>query len=441
MSKLMGNELCLATQTLMKRPLLLAIFGATALTAAAGHYSIEREGERWRLFHAGQPLVVRGAVGWSRLDALAAAGANAVRVGANAKQLDQARQFGLGALVGLPLGIPRAGFDYSDSSKVTAQRDRIRQLVLTLKDHPAVWLWAIGNEPTIFTPREQRETLWKEVNRIAEMVRALDPHHPVIAVVGGEQWREHLDELEAFCPALDAVGLNAYADMISLPEALSRQGWKRPYLVTEFGPRGHWQVERNAWQARLEDSSTAKAAFYRQTYEHAVKGHPQCLGSFAFLWGWKMEKTHTWYGMFLEDGSRTAAVDVMTHLWSGQWPTNRCPALAPVSIELTAAENGAGLGGGAFKAGATLRCRVHVSDPDGDALKVKWDLRRDVADDPRVGGDHEPLEPPIPSAVLESDGGRAVIRLPESPGKYRVFVYVRDGHGGAATANVPILTK
>jgi hypothetical protein len=152
-----------------------------------------------------------------------------------------------------------------------------------------------------------------------------------------------------------------------------------------------------------------------------------------------MEKTHTWYGMFLEDGSRTAAVDVMTHLWTGQWPTNRCPDLAPVPIELTAPEGDRRGDPGTFQPGATLNARVDASDPEGDALKVSWDVRRDVADDPRVGGDYEPLEPALPGAVLESDGDHAVIRLPESPGKYRVFVYVRDGHGGAATANVPIL--
>lgn len=412
-----------------------------ALVAQASHVAIERRAEGWRLCRDEKPLFIRGAVGWSRFDALAAAGANAVRVGAHRPHLDQARQFGLGALVGLPLGLPRAGFDYTDAARVASQRERIRQRVLELKDHPAVWLWAIGNEPTIFTTPQQRETLWKEVNRIAGMIHSLDPHHPVITVVGGEQWKEHLGELDAFCPDLDAVGMNAYADMLSLPEALARQGWKRPYLITEFGPRGHWQVERTAWKARLEDHSTAKADFYRQAYEHAVKDRPQCLGSFAFLWGWKMEKTHTWYGMFLEDGSRTAAVDVMTHLWQGRWPTNRCPLLAPVAITMTAAEGGARGDAGTFRPGEVLQVHVSVSDPETDALNVTWDLRRDVADDPRVGGDHEPLEPPIAGAVLESAGERARLRLPTTPGRYRVFVYVRDPHGGAATANVPLLCQ
>jgi hypothetical protein len=152
-----------------------------------------------------------------------------------------------------------------------------------------------------------------------------------------------------------------------------------------------------------------------------------------------MEKTHTWYGMFLEDGNRTAAVDAMTRLWTGQWPTNRCPVIEGGIL--------AGIGSGAshsptgavFAAGATLEVSIRASDPESDPLRVTWDVRRDVSDDPRVGGDYEPLEPAIPNAVAESSDTRATLKLPASPGKYRIYVYVRDGHGGAATANLPVL--
>jgi hypothetical protein len=81
---------------------------------------------------------------------------------------------------------------------------------------------------------------------------------------------------------------------------------------------------------------------------------------------------------------------------------------------------------------------VDASDPEGDPLTIEWDLRRDVSDDPRVGGDFEPLEPAIEGAVLRSQGHSALIKIPDQPGKYRIFVYIRDGQGGAATANVPI---
>ncbi len=88
-----------------------------------------------------------------------------------------------------------------------------------------------------------------------------------------------------------------------------------------------------------------------------------------------------------------------------------------------------------------MRCRVQPSDPDGDSPTIEWDLRRDVADDPRVGGDFEPREPPIQGAVLEAAGLTALLQLPAQPGKYRIFVYIRDGRGGAATANAPILVR
>ena len=55
-----------------------------------------------------------------------------------------------------------------------------------------------------------------------------------------------------------------------------------------------------------------------------------------------------------------------------------------------------------------------------------------------VGGDFQPLEPALKGAVLKSKGRAAVIKLPEQPGMYRVFVYVRDEHGGATTANVSV---
>jgi hypothetical protein len=231
--------------------------------------------------------------------------------------------------------------------------------------------------------------------------------------------------------------------MLRLPEEIARQGWTRPYIVTEFGPRGHWQVPKTSWKVPLEDDANAKADFYFQAYQHSVSAQAACLGSYVFYWAHKQEKTHTWYGMFLPDGSRTPAVDTMTYLWTGQWPTNRCPVLGGRRLTVLAADGTRAAQPGVFPVATTLDCTVEVSDPENDPLHITWELRPDVADNPNVGGDWEPGVDPLPEAVLSigEAGRRAVLRLPPKPGKYRIFVYVHDGHGNATTANLPVLAE
>jgi hypothetical protein len=391
-----------------------------------GRYWIERNGT---------PFFVKGAVGYDRLIYLRDCGANSVRTGAN--NLDNAGKNDLTVLTGLPFTGPRHGFDYTNVDKVAAQLDRARATVRKYKDHPAVLFWAIGNEMEINTTQQQRVLVWKAVNQMAEMIHQEDANHPVITVIGG-QYKEILHELADECPALDAIGLNAYADMMTLPEDVKREGWTKAYLVTEFGPRGHWQVKKTPWRLPIEDSSSEKAEFYLNAYEHAVADQPQCLGSYAFYWASKQEKTHTWYGMFLPDGSPTESIDVMTKVWTGEWPANRCPHVGPGKIEAIPKDSPLPKRPGVFREGAVLHCRFDVADPESGPMKITWDLRPDVADNPSTGGDAEPPSKPIAESVLEIRANVATIHLPEKAGNYRIFAYAHDAQGSAATANLPI---
>ena len=385
----------------MSRPVLfLSLLTAAAALAGPAQVKIVRQGDGFALSRNGQPYFSKGAVGAVHLEELAAAGGNSIRAGVDA--LDRAQALGLSVLADLPFGKQRWGFDYNDQAAVDRQREQLRAIVEQHKHHPAVLAWALGNELEISTTAGQRATLWKEIDEVARMLHGIDPNHPVITVVGG-QYKEVLHELNDYCPHLDAVGLNSYADMLTLPEDIRREGWTRPYWVTEFGPRGHWQAQRTAWKLPIEDSSTEKAEFYRKAYEHAIHGQPQCLGSYVFHWAQHHEKTHTWYGMFLEDGSRTEAVDVMTYLWSGRWPANRSPRLGARAIQIST-ENGGAPGPAVLPPGAVLHCHLDASDPDGDALRYSWDLRLDVTGDPKVGGDREEPTPPIEGLVLAAVG-------------------------------------
>ncbi len=406
----------------------LALLLLASLLPAA-KVTLVKQPAGWRLLRDGKPYFIRGAVAYQFLDRLAAAGANSIR--SNPDRLDEAHRHGLTVLVNLPMGSPRHGFDYTDPGAVAGQRERIRQIVLKHKDHPALLAWCLGNELSIRTTAGERLRVWKEMDSLIRLIKQIDPNHPV-STASGDAYRRELTEIQEHVPALDFIGLNAYHDMLTLPEDVARQGWTKPYAVTEFGPVGHWQVPKTEWGVPIEQTSSEKAAFYAKAYRHAVADRPLCLGSYTFLWWQKMEKTHTWYGLLLTDGSRTEAVDAMQELWTGKLPANRAPRIGPMKITVPM---------GSFTAGANIRAVLDTWDPDADPIHIAWDLRPDLAGDPRVGGDFEESVAPLGWAVTDQRGAEATIALPNQTGKFRLFATVRDGKGSAATANLPILIQ
>ena len=157
----------------------------------------------------------------------------------------------------------------------------------------------------------------------------------VIAEAGGRKISQFL----SLCPDVDVLGINSYAGLPSLPRRLAELGMDRPYVITEFGPQGPWEVGKTRWGAPIEPTSTEKAKAYLAEYTTSISGQAgRCLGSYAFLWGHKQEATATWFGMFLPSGERLGAVDAMTLAWTGKSPANRAPEIKEVATEAREAE-------------------------------------------------------------------------------------------------------
>ncbi|GJM18264.1 MAG: hypothetical protein DHS20C14_04770 [Phycisphaeraceae bacterium] len=385
------------------------------------------------LLVAGEPYFIKGVGGSSRLDDLAAAGANSFRTWdaeGIRPQLDAAHERGLMVTVGIWLEHERHGIDYDDPKTRDDQLARVRGFVEDLKDHPAVLLWGLGNEVNLGATDIDKAL--RSIEEAAALTKSLDPDHPTMTVIP-EIGEDMAARIAAECPSIDILGVNSYAGLASLPQRLTGQGYTGPYIVCEFGPPGHWEVGKTEWGEPFEPTSAQKAETYERNYRGGVLAeHPgRCLGSYAFLWGHKQETTGTWFGMFLPSGEALPTVDVMTKLWSGEWPDNRAPSVR--KLELLPE-------GLRIEAGAPFRAFVDADDPEGDDLDIAWEIRYESTQR-AMGGDHEDRPDAIENTVRRTAGKSAFVRAPKTPGKYRIYVVVRDGNGHAGTANLPFLVE
>ncbi len=375
-----------------------------------------------------KPYFIKGAGGDASKEALKAAGANSWRTwGADALDgpLAEAQKLGMTVTVGIWLGHKDQGFNYNDAAAVAAQKEMARKAILRYKDSPALLVWSIGNEMET-GGSEDDPAMWNAVEDIAKMAHTLDPNHPtmtVVAEIGGDK----VKQLNAHCPDVDIVGINTYAGGPSIADRYKAAGGVKPFIVTEYGPPGMWEGQKNAFGVVPELTSTEKAVRYGETYAKSIENQPLCLGSYAFTWGSKQEASATWFGLLLPDGSRTGAVDTLTQLWTGKKPTNLSPAIQSLTVT----------GPNQAAPGTVVHAALAASDPEKDPLAVTWILQAE----PKAfgtGGVSEAALPTYPEAITASSSTGATVKLPEFGGAYRLYAYVRDSHGGAAVANVPL---
>ena len=414
--------------------------GAATVAQSTGprHVRLAREKSAYRLIVAGKPYFCKGAVGSDYLDKLSRYGGNSIRTGTNRQTLDKAQQLGLTALVNLPVRAERDGMNYDDAGAVRRQHEAVLAQVRQLKDHPAVLMWALGNELD-FIQANVKETynhrVWKAVDALATDIHRIDPNHPVMTVVGSID-RYKIKALLTECPQLDLLGINEYGDLNKIPQWLRQYGWQKPYAVTEWGPTGFWQVRKTPWKAPIEETSSQKADKYRERYAGTIAADTdRCVGSYVFLWRQHQERTHTWFGMFDENGLETEAVDVMHHAWTGRWPANRSPRLDSVKVGTKTAYEGVYL-----RASRTYEATVWASDPDADSLRYQWEVLPEGTDFP-YGGNGEKRPPALPGLIDLPTQRRVSFRVPTDTGAYRLFVYVYDDHGHWATANIPFFVE
>src|SRR5690625_709442 len=391
----------------------------------------------FQMYRGGEPYYINGAGGADNLDLLVSIGGNSIRqwgTGGNTPALlDRAHDKGISVCLGLNMARERHGFDYDDEEAVAQQFERMRNEVLKYKDHPAVVMWGIGNELDL---RYTNTNDWHVVNVVSKMNHELDPHHLNTTMTAGIN-QEKVHQIKDKCSDLDLLSVNTYGGLSSLPDNLMNYGWEKAYIVTEWGPTGHWESPRTEWDVAIEETSTQKARAYHERYQASMqKDIKRCLGSYVFLWGQKQERTHTWYGMFMENNDPIEVVDSMQYNWLGKWPEKRSPGIRDYRLDGKTALDSVYLAPGQH-----VEAQVIPHDKLSESISIEWEILHESTD-LQDGGDRE--EKPTRVEGFIDRGGVTTLQFiaPSEEGPYRIFVYIKDEKiNRVATANIPFYVK
>lgn len=393
----------------------------------------------YQLTRGGRPYHIKGAgLEFGDIETFAAHGGNSIRnwttdngVETAQQVLDKAHANGVTVALCLPMQAERWGFDYDDADAVAAQLSSFREEVIKYRDHPALLVWIIGNELNYDYTNPK---VYDAVNDVAAMIHALDPNHPATTTIAGVG-ENVIDDIRSRAPEIDFISFQVYGELFVLPDLIDDTGFDDPFMVTEWGAIGHWEVDQTSWGAPIEATSSQKADTYRRGYREMLEPlEGQLIGAYVFLWGQKQERTPTWFGLFTEAGEETETVDVMHFIWNDAWPSNRAPQVMSITLDGLVAHANVTL-----TPGDSVAAAVDVVDSDGDALRYRWELKPE-SDATQVGGEYEEPVANLDGLIDDASVPRILVTAP-GPGAYRLYVYAYDDKGHAAHANIPFLVS
>lgn len=279
-------------------------------------------------------------------------GVNAIRTwGTDATTkplLDTAAANGIKAIAGFwlqPGGGPGSGGCVNYLTDTAYKNDMLAEFpkwVETYKDHEGVLMWNVGNESVLGLQNcysgdaleQQRDAYTTFVNEIAEKIHAVDPNHPVTST---DAWTGAWPYYKKNAPDLDLYAVNSYDAVRDIKNTWESGGYDEPYIVTEGGPAGEWEVPDDAngvsdepatWRRPRATSGPGTAS----TGTRGRRSAPRCSTTGR--------------------STTSAASGADT---SGD---NTLPVISGMAVDNASA----------VQAGKPFTFRASVSDPDGDAL-------------------------------------------------------------------------
>jgi F5/8 type C domain/Glycosyl hydrolases family 2, TIM barrel domain len=334
--------------------------------------------------------------------------------------LDAAAPYGIKVINGFWLSQTE---DYvNDTSYKSSTLASIVALVNQYKNNPAVLMWDVGNEvllnlPNVYSGSEltaEENAYVQYVDQIAQAIHQADPNHPVTST---DAWRPGIFQFyQANAPDLDLISVNDYGDVCNLKADWSSDGFTKPYIVTESGPAGEWEVPNDANGVPVQETDQQNAAGYASAWG-CITGNPGIsLGGTLFNYGTENDFGGVWYNLNTGGWDRLS-YDEVTKLFTGTEPANT----APVISSMTVSQDSAVPAGGQFTVSAG------VSDPDGDPLSYNLMLSSKYVDG-STGLQY--------AAFTQTGTGTFSVTAPTTIGVWKVYLYAYDGHGNVGIQTV-----
>ncbi|MET7850729.1 discoidin domain-containing protein [Streptomyces avermitilis] len=424
--------------------------GALALPAQQAHAAgsvVKVTGTQgnWQLTVDGSPYRIKGLT-WGPavadadryLPGLKSMGVNTIRTwgtDATSKPLfDSAAAHGIKVIAGFwlqPGGGPGSGgcVNYvTDTAYKNQMLDEFPKWVQEYKNNPGILMWNVGNESVLglqncYSGAElerQRDAYTTFVNDVAKKIHGIDPDHPVTSTdawVGA--WRYYKKN----APDLDLYAVNSYNAVCDIKSAWEQGGYTKPYIVTETGPAGEWEVPDDANGVPQEPTDQAKADGYTRAW-NCVTGHQGvALGATMFHYGTEYDFGGIWFNLLPAGQKRLSYYAVKRAYGADTAHDNTPPVITGLSVEGDA---------GKVQAGRDLTLSVRATDPDGDPLAYE------VLDNSMYIDQSRQL---VPLPFTDLGSGRLRITAPDRPGVWKMYVKATDGKGnvGVETRSVRVV--
>lgn len=187
---------------------------------------------------------------------------------------------------------------FHDEVALRASRLLLQTVVTALKDHPAIWMWNLGNEPDLFAHPHNAESGRAWAREMYDLIKAIDPLHPVTCGLhSGSLLEDNGLRINDIYEALDVAVMHSYPMYIPIARHALDTDWVpftcalvsamcgKPTLMEEWGgctaPMGapsqtwtwqQWGAPRSQFMASEEDLATYIEAVLPRLVEVGATG-------------------------------------------------------------------------------------------------------------------------------------------------------------------------